>query len=177
MTETAKPYDPTKLGKSETEVESALTDEHGNTLPTFDEKYKQDFEGLLYIGALIDEFDWLGHHFVIRTLKDGELLAIGQIIKPYLDGPGGERAFAMATAAMCIESVDGEELPIPIGESRRVNEWAHQRFEYVRDNWFPTTTDAVYSHYVALNNKVRQVVEAMGKASAPEAQTLTSSAI
>jgi hypothetical protein len=176
----AAAYDPTEMGKGEAPDQPeipALVDEDGNELPTFDPKYAEDFVGLLYLGALTDSFTWLGHHFIIRTLRDGEILAVAQIIKPYMDTMGVDRAYAMAIAAISIVSVDGQELPIPIGESKRINEWGHQRFEYVRDNWFPYTTTQVYNRYLMLDDLVRQVVEALGKASAPEDSTPSSNAI
>lgn len=177
MTETAKPYDPTALGVPDKDVPQGLLDEDGNLLPTFDEKYLEEFTGLVYLGALTDEFTWLGHRFHIRTLRDGEMLAIGLIIKPYMETLGVDRAYAMAVAALCTITVDGQELPIPIGESKRVEEWGHQRFEYVRDNWFPYTTTEVYNRYLALDDLTRKVVEALGKASAPVDSTPSSNAI
>lgn len=178
MTKRATSYDPTKLGPQEDEKDPAkLYDEDGNELPSFDEKFAEPFIGLAYLGALSEEFTWLGHEFVIRTLRDGEILAIARIIKPYMETLGIDRAYAMAVAAMCTISVDGEEFPIPIGETKRIEEWGHQRFEHVRDTWFPYTTTEVYNRYLALDDLTRQVVEAMGKALAPEESTPSSNAI
>lgn len=174
--ETAKSYDPTKLGVQE-EDPNVLRDGDGNVLPSFDPKYHEDFQGLLYIGALQDEFEWLGHRFVIRTLKDGEILAIGQIMKPYQDTIGQERAYANAIAALAVVTIDDKELPIPIGETGRVNEWAQLRFNYVRDHWFSPTVDEVYNQFVVLRDKATQVVDALGKASAPVDSTAMSSDI
>lgn len=173
----AKPYDPTALAPQPEEDPSVLRDEEGNVLPTFDQRYAEPFTGLLFLGALTDTVHWLGHTFVVRTLRDGEKLAIAQIIKPYQDTMGIDRAYADATVALAIVSVDGEELPIPIGETKRVNEWGHQRFEYVRDNWFSTTIDVVYNAVMELESLSRRVVDAMGKALAPEASTPGSNGI
>jgi hypothetical protein len=172
----AKSYDPTALGGAP-EDPSVLRDEEGNVLPTFDQKHAEPFKGLLYLGALTDEFEWVGHRFVVRTLRDGEKLAVAQVIKPYQETMGLDRAYADATVGMAVVSVDGEELPIPIGETRRINEWAHLRFEYVRDNWFSTTVDEVFNRCVALDVLAQKVVDAMGKASAPVASTPGSNVI
>lgn len=175
MTElTAKSYDPTTLGVQE-EDPHVLKDEDGNVLPSFDLKHEEDFKGLLYIGALQDEFEWLGHRISIRTLKDGELLAVGQIIKPYQDTVGAERAYVNAVVALCLVSIDGQELPTPIGETGRINEWAHQRFNYVRDNYFSSTVDVIYNKYLVLNDKVAAVIDAMSKASAPDSSSTPTS--
>lgn len=163
----AKAYDPTLLGPQEEDEPGTLRDEEGNLLPSFDPKYSVPFKGLLYIGALQDQFDWLGHSFQIRTLREGEKLAIAQIIKQFADTMGADRAYASAVAALCLLSVDGEDLPVPIGESKRAYEWGLQRFAYVIENWHQTTVDQVFNRYVRLEDLAHQVVEAMGKASAP----------
>lgn len=173
----AKSYDPTALAPQPEDDPSVLRDEEGNVLPSFDPRYAEPLKGLLFLGALSDEFEWVGHRFVIRTLRDGEKLAVAQVIKPYQDTMGIDRAYAVAMAAMAIVSVDGEELPIPIGETRRINEWAFQRFEYVQENWFSTTIDEVYNRYLTLEMLVQRVVDAMGKASGPGASTPGSNAI
>lgn len=170
-----KPYDPTKLGVTEeSEDPNVLRDEDGIALPSFDPKYKEDFQGLLYLGALQEEFEWLGHRFVVRTLRGGEILALGLVLKKYQDTMGQDIAWATAHVALCLVSVDDEELPIPIGESHRINEWAQLRFNYIRDNWYAPVTSYVYSRSMDLAGKADKVLEAMGKASAPEDSTPTS---
>lgn len=164
----AKAYDPTALAQEPEDEPGTLRDEEGNLLPSFDPRHAEGLKGLAFVGALSTSFTWLGHDFVIRTLRDGEKLAVAQIIKEFADTMGADRAYGCAISAMCTMSVDGEELPIPIGESRRSYEWGLQRFNYVKDTWFPFTVDAVFNAYVRLEDLAAQVVEAMGKASAPE---------
>jgi hypothetical protein len=168
MSEQAKAYDPTALAQEPEDEPGTLRDEEGNLLPSFDPKYADPFKGLLYIGALSDSFTWLQHNFRIRTLRDGEKLAIAKIIKPYSDTIGADRAYAAAIAAMCIMDVDGDDLPTPIGETRKAEQWGQERFDYVKDNWHGSTIDQVFNHYVALEDLAYRVVDAMGKASAPE---------
>lgn len=149
----------------------ALTDGEGNLLPTFDERYVQDFEGLLYLGALTKSFSWLGHTFVIRTLTQGEVLIVPLLIKPWTGTIGESKAYVTAMVALGVISVDGEELPMPVGDGDGEFAWAHQRFAYARANWFQYTIDRVYSEYLTLEAKVRDVIEAMEKASGPEDST------
>jgi hypothetical protein len=177
MSSGAKSYDPTTLGQPDADEPGTLRDDQGNVLPTFDPKHEESFKGLLYLGALADDFDWLGHNFSIRTLRDGEKLAVATIIKPYVDTMGVDRAYADAMVGMCITGVDGEDLPIPIGETKRAHEWGRQRFEYVKDNWYSSTIDVVFNRYLMLEDLARQVVEAMGKALAPEDSNPSSSDI
>lgn len=164
----AKAYDPTALVPEPEDEPGTLRDEEGNLLPSFDQKYADPFKGLAYIGALSKSFTWLQHTFTVRTLRDGEKLAIARIIKPYQETIGADRAYAAAIAAMCILDVDGEDLPVPIGETRKAEQWGQQRFDYVKDNWHGTTIDQVFNEYVALEDLAFRVIEALGKASAPE---------
>ncbi len=173
----AKAYDPTALGQEPEDEPGTLRDEAGNLLPSFDPKYADPFKGLLYLGALSNDFDWLGHNFVIRTLRDGEKLAVAQIIKPFADTMGADRAYANALVAMSIMSVDGEDLPIPPGETRKSHEWGLQRFNYVKDNWYSYTIDKVFNEYLLLEDLAVRTLDAMGKASAPEDSNPPSSAI
>lgn len=177
MSSGAKSYDPTTIGVPSEDEPGTLRDEQGNVLPTFNPKHAEPFIGLLYLGALAKTFDWLGHSFDIRTLRDGEKLAVATIIKPYVDTMGADRAYACAMTAMCTTGVDGEDLPIPIGETRKAHEWGLQRFQYVKDNWFSYTIDQVFNEYLMLEDLARQVLDAMGKASAPEDSNPSSSGI
>jgi hypothetical protein len=172
-----KSYDPTTLGVPSEDEPDTLRDAEGNVLPTFDAKHAEPFKGLLYLGALADNFDWLGHSFDIRTLRDGEKLAVATIIKPYIETMGADRAYANAMVGMCITGVDGDDLPIPIGETKRAHEWGRQRFDYVKDNWYSSTIDVVFNRYLILEDLAMRVLDAMGKASAPEDSNLSSSDI
>ena len=87
------------------------------------------------------------------------------MVKPWQDTVAGTRAFVIATVAMAISTVDGQELPIPIGDTRGdTYAWAHQRFAYVRENWFAYTIDKVYSEIQVLDAEVEKVVAALEKA-------------
>lgn len=173
----AKAYDPTALVQEPEDEPGTLRDEEGNLLPSFDQKYADPFKGLLYVGALSDSFTWLQHKFTIRTLREGEKLAIARIIQPYTSTIGADRAYAAAMVAMCIMSVDGDDLPTPIGETRKAEQWGQERFDFVKDNWHASTIDQVYNRYVHLEDLAHRVTEALGKASAPEDSNPSSSAI
>lgn len=167
-------YDPAdRPGRSTGGAEAAetLTAEDGTPLPSFDSRYTEPFTGLLYIGALTESFSWLGHRFVIRTLGPDEQLALSLVIKPY-QGTGGEQlAYMIAVVALATVSVDGEELPTPIGEDTKLAEWAHRRWAYVKENWYQYTIAEVFQRYLKLEDTASQVVDAMGKASGPTAST------
>lgn len=177
-TETYGTYDPAdRPGRKATapEASTKLLAEDGTELPTFDERHSEAFTGLLYIGAMTDRFSWLGHDFVIRTLGPDEQLAVSTCIRSYVGTSGEQLAYMTAIAAMATVSVDGEELPSPIGEDRKLAEWAQFRFNYVSNNWYDFTIGEVFQRYLKLADVVAQVIDAMGKAFAPTDSTPTSS--
>lgn len=157
------------------EPEKTLLAEDGTELPQFDRKYSEPFLGLAYIGALTDRFTWLGHGFVIRTLGPDEQLAVAVVTKPWVGTAGEQMAYMIAVVALATVSVDDEELPTPIGEDQRLAEWAERRFAFVKANWFEPTIAYVFQQYLLLEDQVRQVVEAMGKAYGPAESTPGSS--
>lgn len=126
----------------------------------FPEEYRQDFEGLLYIGRLTDTFTWLGHTFVIRTLSDDDLLEMAILHKPYVGTVGEAKAYQTLMVAACVESVDGRPLPSALGPEE--NDLVH-RFNYVR-KWYSVTQDAIYERFLLLEQRVIEVVKAMGEA-------------
>jgi hypothetical protein len=148
-----------------------LVDNMGEALPSFDLRYVDDFEGLLYLGALTKSFKWLGHNFVIRTLSQDEVLTAPILIKPWSGTIGEAKAYATATAAICVVSVDDKELPLPVGAGAGDYAWAFQRFNYAKANWFQFTIDKIYGEYLVLENRASAVIEAMEKASGPVEST------
>lgn len=140
----------------------------------FDRRYARPLEGLIYLGATSVDFHWCGHHFVIRTLKQGEELMVPLLIQQWRGLLGEEGAMATAMAALCVVTIDGQELPIPLGGDDPMA-WATQRFEYAKGNWDSFVVQRVYNELLALEGRVREVIEALEKASAPQVSTPTSS--
>lgn len=129
----------------------------------FDPRHREAFEGLLYLGALTDEFHWLGHTFVIRSLTVGETLEVGLIHRQYRNSLGDSRAYVTAMVAASILSVDGRPLPQPLTRDPSDTR-LHSQFTYVKDNWYPWVVDKIYSRVVLLEQRVEGVLEAMGEA-------------
>lgn len=130
-------------------------------LKLFDDRYKADFEGLAFIGALEARFSFIGHKFHIRTLTSLEHMACAKIVKEYEGTLADNRAYATALVAMSVVSVDGIGLPTPIGETDIDLAWAYERFNYVAARWFPFTVDYVYNAHLRLEQRVRDVLAEM----------------
>jgi hypothetical protein len=161
------PVDPTSTGSS-VEEDSVTSepgaDEEGEVqveLPKFDERYRETFEGLAFIGKVTRSFRWLGHRFVIKTPNVDDLLEIGQLHKPYANTVADIKAYQALMIAAVVQSVDGQSLPIPIGENESGLE---AKFEYVRHTWYPWTLDKLYNEYLVLDSEVAAVHDALGKA-------------
>lgn len=125
---------------------------------SFDQRYKDDFDGLAFLGALEARFDYIGHRFHIRTLTTNELLAVAMIVKQFEGTVGDSRAYATAMVAMSVVSVDGIGLPSPHEEKSAEYAWAFERFDYVKAKWFPWTVDYVYERFLLLEERVRNVL-------------------
>lgn len=128
----------------------------------FEERYREDFTGLCFVGKVADEFTYLSHRFKIRSLTVEELITIGLLHAKYQNTLADVKAYQTLVVAACIEQLDGKQLPIPIGPNEELIE---ARFNYVSKNWFPFTIDEIYSKYMVLEARVQATVEAMGKAS------------
>jgi hypothetical protein len=129
----------------------------------FDPRYKEKFQGLLYIGALTDDFELWGHHFSIATPTQTERLQIGLVMRDYADTISSEIAFSTAFVAACLVAVDGEPLPQPIVNNPKETA-LHERFRWVGKTLRKQVIDMVYSRCLELENEVDEVLEAMGKA-------------
>jgi len=132
------------------------------------ESWRADLVGLLTMGELHASFSWCGHSIRIRTLSTREELLVAELVKAFEGGMGGMKAYATATAGLCVQSIDGEDMPVPLGEDpARPNRWAIQRFNYAQ-RWYPPTVDAIFDGYLQLEARQREVMDGLGKASGPE---------
>lgn len=132
-------------------------------LPEFDPKVREDFEGLLYLGALTQQFEWMGHTFVIRSLHVGEILEIGLLHREYVGTLAETKAYQAAVTAACVVQIDKRRMPFPI-TNEDDDTILRNRFQYVLDKWFPPTLDAIYENFLLLEARVDRVMLAMGKA-------------
>ena len=82
-----------------------LSQTESKNIDTFPEEWKDEFEGLLFVGYLQREITSIPFHkFVVRTLTINEKLEISLITKPYLDSIGYGRAYkaAVVAAGWCV---------------------------------------------------------------------------
>lgn len=152
--DSAQPTEP----QPEPEAESPSED-----LPEFDPLYREDFEGLLYLGNLTDSFSWLGHHYVIKTLDTGSLIRIGLLHKDYANTLADVKAYQALIVAASVVTLDGKPLPKPVTANFEDEEELREAFRYVL-RWFPPTIDHIYSKVMELEAKVDRILQEMAKA-------------
>src|SRR4051812_6796279 len=80
------------------------TPERGAT--SFSPEVHNDVVGMIFLGALTDEFDVFGHRIVLSTLTAGEELSIALVIKDCQATLAQGKAMAIATVAAAVERVD-----------------------------------------------------------------------
>lgn len=131
-----------------------------------DDRWREDFTGLLFLGALRGWIDWCGHRIAMRTLNTDEELLIAQLVKDLEGGMGGMKGYATATAGLCVEAIDHQAMPVPLGEHpNQQYKWALERFNYAR-RWFPPTIDTIFDAYLTLEKRQREILVSLGKSSA-----------
>lgn len=154
-------FDPTEIIAPPVDETTLDEARHEGGVPQFDPRYRDEFEGLLYVGSLKKRFRWMGHLFVIRTLTVNETLEVALLNKPYVGTLGELKAYQAAVVAASVVTIDGQPLPIPTGLSETDLD---ARFEYVINNWQPITIDMLYGQVLELEAKVNEVLAALGKA-------------
>jgi hypothetical protein len=126
---------------------------------TFDETWKKNFEGLLYLGKLEKEVVSIPlHKFVVRTLTVNEQLEVLLITQPYADGIGYSRAYKAAVVAAGLVSVDGQLL---IATDKNSNV-LRQKWDYVTNGWYEPVVDVLYDEIDQLHARMIEVCQEIG---------------
>ena len=127
--------------------------------PTFDDRWKKDFEGLLYLGKLEKEITSIPlHKFVVRTLTVNEQLEVLLITQPYADGIGYAKAYRAAVVAAGLVSLDSKEI-IPTDKNSNV---LRQKWDYVTNGWYEPVIDVLYEEIDQLHARMIEVCQEIG---------------
>lgn len=140
----------------DTQVENK---ESREPLPVFDPRFREDWEGLTYVGYLTKPLTYLGHTFTIKTVDVDTILEIGMLHAPYNGTIADLKAYEALLLAAAVTTVDGRPLAIPLGLD---DTDLTARFNVVK-RWYPATLDYLYNEYMALEKLVDEVIEAMQK--------------
>ena len=128
-------------------------------IDAFPEQWKEEFEGLLYLGYLRKEVKTIPFHtFVVRTLTVNDKLEVALASKDYQDSLSYGRAYRAAIVAAGLETVDGREL---VSSSRGSNTFG-QKLEYIVNNWYDAVVDVLYQEIDQLEGKVLVILRELG---------------
>ena len=128
-------------------------------LETFPDEWKQEFEGLLYLGHLEKEVTSIPFHsFIVRTLTVNEKLAVSLLTKDFVDTIGYGRSYRAAVVAAGLQSVDGRTL---IAGSKGVD-ILKQKYDYITNGWYDSVVDVLFAEIDQLEGQVLRVLEEIG---------------
>lgn len=130
----------------------------------FDPRHRDLFSGLIYLGYLEETVVLWGHTFRLVTPSRMERLQGGALHQPYLGTLSADLAYETVMVAMFLTKVDGHELPQPVLTDPKENA-VRDRFEWVAQNLREGVIGRLYEQVLLLDQKVLDVLEAMGKAS------------
>jgi len=126
---------------------------------SFPIEWRDEFEGLLFLGKLEKEVDRIPYHkFVVKTMTVNEKLEVSLLAKPFIETVGYGRAYKAAVVAAGLVSVDGRDM-VPLSKNTNV---IRQKYDYIVNNWYDTVVDILYEEIDKLETRVVFVLEELG---------------
>src|SRR3954471_19985771 len=125
---------------------------------TFDERWRNAFEGLVYLGKLEGDVDIPYHSFRVKTLTTGEKIKVVALVREHEDSIGYARAYRAAVVSAGLVLVDGK--PLLVGQKNL--DVIPQRYRYLTDNWFDYVIDILYDKINELEGQVLEVLKELG---------------
>jgi len=130
--------------------------EESNNMDTFPAEWREEFEGLLYLGYLQSEVTQIPFHkFIVKTLTVNEKIEVSLLTKPYVDTVGFNRAWKAAVVAAGLVSVDDRPL---VAINKNTNT-LQQKYDYVINNWYDIVVEILYNEIQKLEDKVIIVLQ------------------
>jgi hypothetical protein len=155
------PAPPVVARPPEPQSEQGLDEDE---IPEFDPRYREPFEGLLFVGHLTETVSYMGHKFRLVTPSSSERLQMAILTKPYNDTIGFDFAYSCALVAAYLIEIDGQPLPQPITNDVKDTALDH-RWEWVINHMKKPVVDYLFNQCFTLDGEVRSILDAMGKAS------------
>jgi hypothetical protein len=137
----------------------AETDDSGlSPFQSFNAKWRNEFEGLAYLGHLESEVRIPYHSFTVRTLTTGEKIRVVALVREHEESIGYARAYRAAVVAAGLTIVDGK--PLLVGQKNL--DVIPQRYRYITDNWYDYVIDILYDKINELEGQVLEVLKELG---------------
>lgn len=125
----------------------------------FPDAYIEPLRGLMFLGALEREVEYGNHTFLIRTLREGELIRIGQLMKDLRGTLTEVEARKAYVVAGSIVKVDGMDLCMGIKDGY---DEIYEKFMEVK-KWYPSVIKFLYEKYIELEITAMEVADSLKK--------------
>lgn len=139
----------------------AIQPETGKTFLTsmpeeeFDPQYKDDVDGLLWLGYLTRSCPLYGHHFILKSLTRGERLAVTLVAQEYSETVGLGMAMESATVSASLLTKNGVPFHPKLSETQDPIIRIREAFQEV-NSWYDPLIEALFTQYKFLNLRVAQ---------------------
>ena len=130
----------------------------GGEWTSFNSRWRNEFEGLAYLGHLEGEVKIPYHAFTVRTLTTGEKIRVVALVREHEQSIGYARAYRAAIVAAALTLVDGK--PLLVGQKNL--DVIPQRYRYITDNWYDYVIDILYDKVNELEGQVLEVLKELG---------------
>lgn len=128
------------------------------------DSYSDDFIELSSLGYLSEEVDWCGHKFVLRTLKVGEEIVAGKIIREDEQSVAGFKATHAVVLAAALVSVNGQHFLPALTDDLEAT--IRLRYKYICEHWFwPTVEFLAVAHNKLVQRQIDVITELQKKLS------------
>lgn len=124
----------------------------------FPEEWKEDFEGLLYLGYLEAEVTIPFHAFTVRTLLPATKIELSMMLTDLQTSVGYGLAYKCAVVAAALEMVDDR----PIIVASKVEPALRQKYNYVINSWYEPVIDVLYRAVDDLEARQLMVMRELG---------------
>jgi hypothetical protein len=126
----------------------------------FDPRFRNDVDGLIYLGQLNETVSFCGHLFVLRTLKPREIAAIAKAIEPWQTTIDFTNVYNNAHVGMALVAIDGDSSFLPQVDPD-LETFARIRLEYVTERWPQPLLNYLFSKYRGLEVEAATAIEAL----------------
>jgi hypothetical protein len=145
--------------QSQPESQPKALEERADPVTFFSPEIHNQVTGMTYLGKHTKEIKFIGHRFILETIRPHLKLAIGQAMEPYRNTLGQPLAWAAMHVGIALASIDGNRsFCPPIGNDEV--EYVNQRFHYITDEtgWWDPAIEYLFAEYSSLEMETTQAI-------------------
>lgn len=139
----------------EPELEEAL-----DPITFFSPEIHHAVTGMIYLGKYEKTINFIGHKFILQTIRPHLKFAIGQAMQEYRNTIIEPQVWAAMHVGVALVSIDNNSQFCPPSGSDEV-EYVRQRFNYVTNEtgWWQPTIDYLFAEYTAMEIITNQAIQ------------------